>query len=125
MGNRTIAVAVLARAAEDACNSKEKYHKNQAIAWFNSGGEDFRFICELADRNPQYVREIMRVRLKQVLQTTLSDYYSKREINKRITLDRKKEEKVKKLRYLENGWKHARYLKYEQFFKKKELTNKL
>ena len=119
MGNRTIAVAVLARAAEDACNSKEKYHKNQAIAWFNSGGEDFRFICELADRNPQYVREIMRVRSKQVSQTTLSDYYSKREINKRITLDRKKEEKVKKLRYLENGWKHARYLKYEQFFKKR------
>ena len=27
MGNRTIAVAVLARAAEDACNSKEKYAK--------------------------------------------------------------------------------------------------
>ena len=118
MSNRTIAVAVLARAAEDACNSKEKYHKNQAIAWFNSGGEDFRLICELANRNPQYVREIMKVRLKQVLQTTFSDYYSKREINKRITLDKKKEEKVKKLKYLENGWKHARYLKYEQFFKK-------
>lgn len=118
MSNRTIAVAVLARAAEDACSSKKKYHRDQAIAWFNSGGEDFRLICELADRNPQYVREIMRVRSKQVLQTTLSDYYSKREINKRITLDRKKEEKVKKLRYLENGWKHTRYLKYEQFFKK-------
>ena len=86
MNNRKIAVAVLARAAEDACSSKEKYHRDQAIAWFNSGGEDFRLICELAGRNSQYVREIMRVRSKQVLQTTLSDYYSKREINKRITL---------------------------------------
>jgi thiamine monophosphate kinase len=118
MSNRKIAIAVLARAAEDACNG-EKLQKSQAIAWFNSGGKDFRLICELADRDPQYVRETMRARLKQISQTTLNNYYSKREINKRITLNRKKEEKVKKLRYLENGWKHARYLKYEQFFKKR------
>ena len=69
-------VAVLARAALDAfrgppkldmsrrCNVSHKnhyhYNKDQAIHFFLEGGTYFNHICDMAGRNPKYVREKAR-----------------------------------------------------------------
>ena len=59
-------IAVLARAVEDALKSGEYDYdliRHSARYWFRSYNADFRLICELAGRNPHYVREKM---LKQI-----------------------------------------------------------
>ena len=114
-------VAVLAKAAEDACISvnnlvrHEGYPKSilrgQAVAWFKSKSDDFQLVCELAGRNPSYVYHTMMKRID------ARDYDPKKE---KIRLKEEEElnKKDKKLRSLEQTWKHIRYLKYAQFFKK-------
>ena len=59
-------IAVLARAVEDALKSGEydqDLTRHSARYWFRSYGTDFRLVCELAGKNPRYVREKM---LKQI-----------------------------------------------------------
>ena len=59
-------IAVLARAVEDALKPGEydqDLSRCSARYWFRSYGTDFRLVCELAGRNPRYVREKM---LKQI-----------------------------------------------------------
>ena len=114
--------AVLARAAEDACisiNNKVKHEgysksilRGQAVAWFKSKSEDFQLVCELAGRNPEYVHTTMMKRIK------AEDYNPVKE-RARLRNEEELNEKDKKLRSLEQAWKHVRYLKYAQFFKNK------
>jgi len=114
--------AVLARAAEDACIEidnmvrHEGYSKSilrgQAVAWFKSKSEDFQLVCELAGRNPEYVHTTMMKRIK------AEDYNPVKE-RARLRNEEELNEKDKKLRNLEQAWKHVRYLKYAQFFKNK------
>ena len=114
--------AVLARAAEDACisiNNKVKHEgysksilRGQAVAWFKSKSEDFQLVCELAGRNPDYVYTTMMKRIK------AEDYNPVKE-RARLRNEEELNEKDKKLRSLEQAWKHVRYLKYAQFFKNK------
>ena len=114
--------AVLARAAEDACIEidnmvrHEGYSKSilrgQAVAWFKSKSEDFQLVCELAGRNPEYVYTTMMKRIK------AEDYNPVKE-RARLRNEEELNEKDKKLRSLEQAWKHVRYLKYAQFFKNK------
>ena len=47
--------AVLTRAAQDVFSSSDWQATQSAIAWFKSKSKDFREVCELAGRNPQYV----------------------------------------------------------------------
>ena len=115
--------AVLARAAEDACISvnnlvrHEGYSKSilrgQAVAWFKSKSADFQLVCELAGRNPEYVYTTMMKRIN-----AKKDYDPKKE-KLRLKEEVEINEKDKKLRNLEQAWKHVRYLKYAQFFKNK------
>jgi len=59
-------IAVLARAVEDALKVGEYDYdliRHSARYWFRSYNADFRLVCELAGRNPSYVREKM---LKQI-----------------------------------------------------------
>ena len=59
-------IAVLSRAVEDALKTDEYDHdlvRRSARYWFRSYSADFRLVCELAGRNPHYVREKM---LKQI-----------------------------------------------------------
>ena len=114
--------AVLARAAEDACISvnnlvrHEGYSKSilrgQAVAWFKSKSADFQLVCELAGRNPDYVYTTMMKRIK-------ADDYNPVKERARLRNEEELNEKDKKLRSLEQAWKHVRYLKYAQFFKNK------
>ena len=114
--------AVLARAAEDACISidnlvrHEGYSKSilrgQAVAWFKSKSEDFQLVCELAGRNPEYVYTTMMKRIER-------EDYDPRKEQARLKNEEELNEKDKKLRDLEQAWKHVRYLKYAQFFKNK------
>ena len=69
-------VAVLCRAALDACKGPPKldmsryanhshknqytYDRDQARHFFLTGGSHFRHICEMAGRNPDYVQEKIR-----------------------------------------------------------------
>ena len=114
--------AVLARAAEDACieiDSIVKHEgysksilKGQAVSWFKSRSEDFQLVCELAGRNPDYVYTTMMKRIK-------ADDYNPVKERARLKNEEELNEKDKKLRNLEQAWKHVRYLKYAQFFKNK------
>ena len=47
--------AVLTRAAQDVFSTSDWLATQAAIAWFKSKSKDFRDVCELAGRNPQYV----------------------------------------------------------------------
>ena len=52
-------VSVLARAVEDALDGYDDCQRRIARQWFRSYSVDFRLVCELAGRNPRYVREKM------------------------------------------------------------------
>ena len=59
-------IAVLARAVEDALRgdkNDQDLDRRAARYWFRNYSTDFRLVCELAGRNPRYVREKM---LKQI-----------------------------------------------------------
>ena len=59
-------IAVLSRAVEDALRPGEydqDCDRRISRQWFKSYSTDFRLICELAGRNPRYVREKMLERI--------------------------------------------------------------
>ena len=59
-------IAVLARAVEDALRPGEydqDCDRRISRQWFKSYSADFRLVCELAGRNPRYVREKMLKRI--------------------------------------------------------------
>jgi len=47
--------AVLTRAAQDVFSTSDWLATQGAIAWFKNRSKDFKDVCELAGRNPQYV----------------------------------------------------------------------
>ena len=110
-------VAVLARAAEDACisiNNKVKHEgysksilRGLAVAWFKSKSKDFQLVCELAGRNPGYVYHTMMKRIN------AEDYDPRKE---KIRLKKEKDEKPISLK---ESWKYIKYAKYAEFFKNK------
>ena len=57
-------IAVLSQAAHD-CFSRhvEKYDREQAQHFFLSDTWHFKLICELADRNPLYVKDKIRQKI--------------------------------------------------------------
>jgi len=73
---KSLWIAVLCRAVLDACKgppdldmtrkantahkSLYKYNKDQARHFFLEGGKHFTEVCEMAGRNPKYVREKIR-----------------------------------------------------------------
>ena len=48
-------VSVLSKAAHDALYSSDWFESRQAISWFKSQRADFREVCELAGKDPNYV----------------------------------------------------------------------
>ena len=47
--------AVLTRAVQDVFSTSDWLATRAAIAWFKNKSKDFKDVCELAGRNPQYV----------------------------------------------------------------------
>ena len=47
--------AVLTRAVQDVFSTSDWLATRGAIAWFKNRSKDFKDVCELAGRNPQYV----------------------------------------------------------------------
>lgn len=65
-GNRSpeqkLWIAVLEIAVEDALTNKDPDEKEAARRWFREGGSHFKFVCDLADFDPDYVRkQVMRL----------------------------------------------------------------
>ncbi|MBF0146754.1 MAG: hypothetical protein HQL84_11730 [Magnetococcales bacterium] len=55
-------IAVLETAVEDALTHKDPDEKEAARKWFREGGSHFKFVCDLADFDPDYVRkQVMRL----------------------------------------------------------------
>jgi hypothetical protein len=52
-------VAILLRAAEDALTCHDWFIAREAMGWFRRKGEDFKFICEHASRDADYVHAKM------------------------------------------------------------------
>ena len=48
-------ISVLSKAAHDALYSSDWFESRQAISWFKSQRSDFKKVCELAGRDPNYV----------------------------------------------------------------------
>ena len=57
-------VAVLSKAAHDAIYASDWRESLQAIAWFKSGGFNFRTVCGYAGRDPEYVHRAMELPIK-------------------------------------------------------------
>ena len=107
-------VAVLARAVEDALRPEERDRdcdRRVSRQWFRSYSVDFRLICELAGRDPRYVREkvLERVGKGETLHIPT--------IRKEVKSEKKTASKMKKLWNLERAWKQVKSLKYAQYQK--------
>ena len=57
-------VSVLSKAAHDALYSSDWFESRQAISWFKSQRADFRHVCELAGKDPNYVYTHIITQLK-------------------------------------------------------------
>jgi hypothetical protein len=106
-------IAVLARAVEDALRSEEQDRdcdRRISRQWFRSYSADFRLVCELAGRNPHYVREKMLKRIGEEEHAPTRNQI-KKEMKKESTIKLK----MKKLWNLEKAWKQVKSLKYAQY----------
>jgi|TARA_R110001583_G_scaffold195089_1_gene369006 hypothetical protein len=56
-------IAVLARALHDAFGITDYTESKRAVSWLGGNSRDFRFVCELAGREPSYVRERIQKQL--------------------------------------------------------------
>ena len=59
-----LGVSVLSKAAHDALYSSDWFESRQAISWFKSQRADFRHVCELAGKDPNYVYTHIITQLK-------------------------------------------------------------
>jgi len=57
-------ISVLSRAVDDAFQGNDFDEALKAISWIKHDGGDFKKVCQMAGRSPQYVRE-------RILQTLL------------------------------------------------------
>ena len=51
--------SVLIQAIKDATSKRNPKEKWKAIDWFLQGGKDFRLVCELAELEPNNVRNLV------------------------------------------------------------------
>ena len=51
--------SVLSKAAHDAIYSSDWFESRKAIAWFKANRVDFKEVCKMAGRNPEYVHRKM------------------------------------------------------------------
>ena len=52
-------ISVLSKAAHDAIYSSDWFESKRAIEWFKANRADFKEVCKLAGRNPDYVHRRM------------------------------------------------------------------
>jgi hypothetical protein len=107
-------VAVLARAVEDALRPEERDRdcdRRVSRQWFRSYSVDFRLVCELAGRNPRYVREKMLERIGKDKDLHIPT------IRKEIKKEKATATKMKKLWTFEKAWERVKSLKYAQYQK--------
>jgi hypothetical protein len=57
-------VSVLSKAAHDALYSSDWFESRQAISWFKAQRSDFKKVCELAGKDPDYVYTHIITQLK-------------------------------------------------------------
>jgi len=110
-------VSVLARAVEDALKVDEygnDLDRRSARYWFRSYSVDFRLVCELAGRNPRYVREKM---LRKIGDGENTQVPTRNQIKKEIKEETNTKLKINKLWNLERAWKQVKSLKYAQYQK--------
>ena len=110
-------IGVLARAAEDALKSEEEDRdcvRRVAQQWFRSYSVDFRLVCELAGRNPRYVREKM---LRKIGDDQRPVTPTRNKIKSAMKEESDTKLKIKKLWNLERAWKQVKSLKYAQYQK--------
>jgi len=50
-------ISVLSRAVDDAFQGSDFGESLKAISWIKHGGGDFKKVCQMAGRSPDYVRE--------------------------------------------------------------------
>ena len=105
-------IAVLARAVEDALKGDESdrnLDRRAARYWFRNYSTNFRLVCELAGRNPRYVREKMLKRIGEDIDLHLPT------VRKEAKAEKETASKMKKLWNLERAWKQVKSLKYAQY----------
>ena len=110
-------IGVLARAAEDALKSEEEDRdcvRRVAQQWFRYYSVDFRLVCELAGRNPRYVREKM---LRKIGDDQRPVTPTRNKIKSAMKEESDTKLKIKKLWNLERAWKQVKSLKYAQYQK--------
>ena len=56
---------MLCRAVEDALVINDWVEARRAIAWFESKNEDFVKVCHWANRDPEYVYEKMKIKIRE------------------------------------------------------------
>ena len=90
-------ISVLTKAVDDAFQGNDFNESLKAISWIKHGGGDFKKVCQMAGRSPDYVRE-------RILQTLL-------EREKRIVenTERIKNYETKKLKSNEQRERHETY----------------
>ena len=90
-------ISVLTKAVDDAFQGNDFNESLKAISWIKHGGGDFKKVCQMAGRSPDYVRE-------RILQTIL-------EREKRIVenTERIKNYETKKLKSNEQRERHETY----------------
>ena len=90
-------ISVLSRAVDDAFQGNDFNESLKAISWIKHGGGDFKKVCQMAGRSPDYVRE-------RILQSIL-------EREKRIVenTERIKNYETKKLKSNEQRERHETY----------------
>lgn len=107
-------VSVLARAVEDALDGYDDCQRRIARQWFRSYSVNFRLVCELAGRNPRYVREKM---LRKIGDGENTQVPTRNQIKKEIKEETNTKLKINKLWNLERAWKQVKSLKYAQYQK--------
>tara|TARA_R100000963_G_scaffold29439_1_gene20595 strand:+ start:42 stop:410 length:369 start_codon:yes stop_codon:yes gene_type:complete len=50
-------ISVLSKAVDDAFQGRDFSESLKAISWIKHGGGDFKKVCQMAGRSPDYVRE--------------------------------------------------------------------
>ena len=50
-------ISVLTKAVDDAFQGSDFGESLKAISWIKHGGSDFKKVCQMAGRSPEYVRE--------------------------------------------------------------------
>ena len=90
-------ISVLTKAVDDAFQGNDFNESLKAISWIKHGGGDFKKVCQMAGRSPDYVRE-------RILQSIL-------EREKRIVenTERIKNYETKKLKSNEQRERHETY----------------